>query len=421
MSAPRAQPLSRHRRLAVWVLVVLGAIVIALAVLSGWIRLVALDDDVWTNSSGQLLESAAVRAAVANYTVDALYSSDRATARLERTLPPRFKPLAPQIAGALQQVVFRTTEQALSRPRVQALWRTANRRAHEQLVAALEGHSEQLKITNDAVVLDLAPVIGNIASRLGLGANVTKSLEGRLKPIVLVEAKQLTTAQRLVKVLRVLSLALLLLGLALWACAVGLAGGMRRVTVRRASVSLVVVGIVFLVVLSVGGDYIVSSLVKTQSIRPAASDVWSIYTEILHDVSITLIVIGVVGILWAWLSGPAARAVWVRRRSGPFARDHAALLHGGLGLVLVILLVWGPAGHNTRLITTLILVALAFTGLETWRRQTVRELAAAGTVEDTAAEEARLAELGRLAELYDRGALTDEEYAAAKANWRVAT
>jgi type II secretory pathway component PulM len=102
------------------------------------------------------------------------------------------------------------------------------------------------------------------------------------------------------------------------------------------------------------------------------------------------------------------------------ARDHAALLHGGLALVLVILVVWGPVGHNTRVITTLILIALAFTALETWRRQTVRELAAAGTAEDAAAEETRLAELGRLAELYDRGALTDEEYAAAKANLRTA-
>ncbi|HEY1366459.1 MAG TPA: SHOCT domain-containing protein [Gaiellaceae bacterium] len=420
MSAPRTQPLSRHRRLAVWVLVVLGAIVLALSVLSGWIRLVALDDDVWTNSSGQLLESAAVRSAVATYTVDALYSSDRATARLEQRLPNNLKPLAPQIAGALQQVVYRVTEQALSRPRVQALWREANRRAHTQLVAALEGHSDQLKITNNEVQLDLAPVIGNIAASLGLGANVTKSLEGRIQPIVLVKAKQLSSVQRLVRVLRAASLALFLVALALWAGAVYLAGGMRRVTVRRAAVSLVITGVVFLLVLSVGGGYVVNSLVKTQSVRPAARDVWSIYTSVLHDASISLIVIGVVGIAWAWLSGPAARAVWVRRRVGPFARDHAWLLHGALALVLVILVVWGPVGHNTRVITTLILIALAFTALETWRRQTVRELAASDDADSAAAEEARLAELGRLAELYDRGALTDEEYAAAKANWRTA-
>jgi hypothetical protein len=420
MSAPRTQPLSRHRRLTVWVLVVLGAIVLALSVLSGWIRLVALDNSVWTDSSSQLLESAAVRSAVASYAVDALYSSDQATARLEQRLPPRFKPLAPQIAGALQQVVFRVTEQALARPRVQALWRTANDRAHKQLVDVLEGHSDRLKITNGAVVLDLAPVIGDIASRLGLGSSVQQSLEGRIKPIVLVKAKQLSTAQRIVRILKPLSLILLLVGLALWIGAVALGGGMRRVVVRRQSWSLVVIGVVFLVALSIGGGYLIDSIVKTVSIRPAAHDVWSIYTSILHDASISLIVVGAIGVLWAWLSGPATRAIWVRQRVGPTARDHAALLHGGLALVLVILLVWGPVGHNTRVITTLILVALAFTGMETWRRQTVRELTASGAAEDSAAEEARLAELGRLAELYDRGALTDEEYAAAKANWRTA-
>jgi hypothetical protein len=420
MSTSRAQPLSRGRRLSIWALVVVGAIVLALAVISGWIRLVALDDTVWTNSSGQLLESAAVRSAVASYAVDALYSSDQATARLEQRLPPRFKPLAPQIAGALQSVVFRVTEQALARPRVQALWREANKRAHTQLVDVLEGHSDRLKITNGAVVLDLAPVVGDIASRLGLGANVTRALEGRLEPIVLVRAKQLSTAQKIVRILKPLSLVLLLVGLALWAVAIALAHGMRRVIVRRQSWSLIVIGVFILVALSIGGGYLIDSIVKTQSIRPAARDVFAIYTSILHDSSISLIVVGAVGVLWAWLSGPARRAVWVRQRSGPVARDHAALLHGGLALVLVILVVWGPVGHNTRVITTLILIALAFTALETWRRQTVRELAAAGTAEDAAAEETRLAELGRLAELYDRGALTDEEYAAAKANLRTA-
>jgi hypothetical protein len=58
----------------------------------------------------------------------------------------------------------------------------------------------------------------------------------------------------------------------------------------------------------------------------------------------------------------------------PTFRDHPAYVHGALALILLVFLAWGPIGAPRRIFGTLILVALAFVGLELLRRQAVREL-----------------------------------------------
>ena len=120
------------------------------------------------------------------------------------------------------------------------------------------------------------------------------------------------------------------------------------------------------------------------------------------------------------------RATAVRLWLAPTFRDRPVLVHAVLAIVILLLLVWGPIGTPRRLLSLVVVMALAFAGLELLRRQTVREFpdavrgqggffarlrgrgesaAAAGTVD----------RLERLAALHDRGALTDEEYEAEKA------
>ena len=53
----------------------------------------------------------------------------------------------------MQQVGYDAAAAALARPRVQELWQEANRAAHEQLVALLEGETERVQRTDGAVVL----------------------------------------------------------------------------------------------------------------------------------------------------------------------------------------------------------------------------------------------------------------------------
>ena len=75
-----------------------------------------------------------------------------------------------------------------------------------------------------------------------------------------------------------------------------------------------------LVARSVAGNYVVDNLVKTESVRPAASDTWDILTALLRDGARTLVGVGLVLLIGVWLVGPGARATALRRAPGAVAR-----------------------------------------------------------------------------------------------------
>jgi hypothetical protein len=156
---------------------------------------------------------------------------------------------------------------------------------------------------------------------------------------------------------------------------------------------------------------------------------------------------GVVVVLGAWLAGPTSPAIATRRAVAPYARE-PAWAYGGLTVVVVLLLVWAPTQALRQAITAILLIAFLVAGFEVLRRQIVREfpegdrrlglqmraaiahLGSRGgngaahaaepvTVATAAAPAAarppdQLGQLERLADLYERGILTEEELADAK-------
>jgi hypothetical protein len=421
--------LSSHR-IVVPLLVFLGALCILISTVSVWVRDLALDPDNWADTSSQLLQSQDVRDVLSVYIVDQAYSASDAEARLEGALPPRLQPLAPQLAAQIRAAAYRVTSEALARPRVQELWRSANRATNAQIVALLEGGGKRVQLTGDAVVLDLDQIVQDVAGQIGVGQGATQAVQDQIQPIVVIRADQLTTAQKIVKVLKALSFWPLILALLLWAAAVYLGHGRRRECIRAAGISLLILGLLLLALIRIGGHLLVDNLVQTDSVMPAAEDVWSVFTQLLAASAWAGIAVGVVTLVGTWVSGPTIRATAVRRWLAPGFREQPLVPHMVLAALMLLVLVWGPTGTPRRAITLVIVVALAFIGLEVFRRRTVEEFPDAvrgdtrlfsrlrrGSTETPAdaSSTSRLDRLERLAALHDRGALTDEEYEAEKA------
>ncbi len=415
---------SRRRRAGVLALIILGALCIFISTLGIWIRDVALDPDEWANTSSQVLQSEDVRNVLSVYIVDQTFAASDAEARLEETLPERLKPLAGPLSAQLRGVAYDAVARALERPRVQELWRSANRAVNAQLVDLLEGNTERLQLTNGAVVLNLDQIVANVTGRVGAGEGAATALEGHIQPIVLLESDQLNTAQKAVKWLKALSFWPFIVGILLWAGAVYLAAGRRRPTIRNIAWSLVIIGLLILAIRRIVGHAVIDSLVEAESVRAAASDVWSVLTSLLAQSAVAGIFVGLVTVLAMWFSGPGARATAGRKWLAPAFRDHPLIVHGTLAVLLLLFLAWGPAGTPRRFLAVVILVILAFVGLEILRRQTVREFPNAVAHYDfhwrrrgaggPPADE-RVESLERLAALHERGALTDEEYETEKA------
>jgi hypothetical protein len=293
---------------------------------------------------------------------------------LQQELPPAVKPLAPQIALGLQQVAIRATDTLLARPRIQQLWRNANRRAHKLLIALLDGKHNVLQSSGGNVVLNLQPILQQLEQQTGIGSKLQGKLPQDAGKITILKGNQLGAARTTVKVIRVLSYFLFFLVIALYGLAIYL-GRDRRKILLGAGVSILLVGLLVLVVRRFAGNYLVDQLTTNPDAKSAVSATWAIGTELLRNVGENAIIYGLVVIFAAVIAGPSRAARWVRRVSAPTMRNHPVVLYGLVTLVLILVLLAGPTDAQ-RIYPLLVLFVLAYVGTEVLRRQTIREFPA---------------------------------------------
>jgi hypothetical protein len=374
----------RHERLAwrswvPWTLVVIAAVIGLVAALNVWVKRQALSTDNWTNASSRLLENDEIRSALSVYVVNQVFTNVNVTQRLQQRLPPDIRPLAAPIAVGLQQAATRAMDNLLARPRIQQLWREANRRAHELFMAVLNGKHNLLVSTGGNVVLNLQPIVKRLADQLGLGGR----LEGRLPPdagqITIMKGNQLEAARKTVKVIKVLSYLLFFLVIALYAAAIYLGRDHRKVLLG-VGISVLVVGLLVLVVRRFAGDYLVDALNNNPDAKGAVSATWAIGTELLRNTGVNAVIYGIVIIFAALIAGPSRAATWFRRVSAPSMREHPVVVYGLVTLVLFLVLLAGPTDAQ-RIFPLLILFAFAYVGVEVLRRQTAREFPPSGQAE----------------------------------------
>jgi len=375
-AATKAVPtVTGWRRWLPWALVVVAAVIGLVSALNVWVTRQALNTDHWTESSAQLLQSPEIRNAVSVYMVDQIYENVNVSQVLADRLPPRTQGLAAPLAAALEQPAVRTADALLARPRVQALWEEANRKAHTLFMAVIDGKHGVLTNTNGNVVLNLRPLIDQVAARSGLGGRVAQKLPPDAGQIVIMKGNQLDTARKGVKVIRVLSFFLVFLVLGLFTLAVYLARGRRRTVLLGVGTSTLLVGLLILIVRRFGGDYLVGALTSSNAAEKPVGIAWAIETNLLRNVGINAIVYGVLVIFAAWIAGPARAATYSRRRLAPVMREHPAVIYGAVAFALLIVLLAGPTDAQ-RIYPLLVVFALAFVGTAVLRRQTLREFPA---------------------------------------------
>ncbi len=369
----------RTRSILMWVLIVVGTLILLVGSLTVWVKRQALDTNAWTDTSGQLLQNNDVRQALSVYIVDQLYQNGAVEARLQDRLPPNLSGLAGPIAGALREPLQSAVNRFLQRPRVQQAWKNANRVAHKQLLAILEGKSKGAVSTSGGeVTLDLRTFIVNVATQLGVPAG----LEARLPPdaghITIMKSSQLDAAQKSLKVLKALSWILIFAALAAYAGAIWLAKGRRRETLRIIACAFIFVGILLLVIRRVAESYIVNALTSGVSLRDAADATWLIGTSLLAKVAWGLIIYGVIALIGVVLAGPSGWATRFRAWLAPLLRDHPGTAWAVLAGAFLILVLWGPTPALRTWLGVLILAGLVAIGFEAFRRVTVGELGSGG-------------------------------------------
>ena len=184
---------------------------------------------------------------------------------------------------------------------------------------------------------------------------------------------QLSLVQTLAHWLKVLAWVLPFVSLALYALAVYLATGYRRRAVRNCGIGIIAAGVILVIGRTVGGNMLVDNLVKLPENRPAANAAWDVITGLLKDTTRTVIAVGFIIVIWAWVSGEGRRPVSIRRAFAPHARDHVGQVWVAFAAVVLFLIWWAPTMAFRRPVPALVMIVLAGIGLEAVRRQSVKE------------------------------------------------
>ena len=368
----------KRRRLLVWGLIVLAAIVVLVASLTVWVKRQALDTDAWTNASASLLQDEKVREALSVYIVDQLYANVDVKGELEDDLPTNAKGLAGPIAGALRAPAQRAVDRFLERPRVQTAWEELNRAAHQRLIAVLEGQPRpNLSTSNGVVTLDLRSFLVDAGDEVGIGERLDATLPADAGQVVILESDQLSTAQDAVKAIKALSWVFGILAFGLWGLALWLAAGWRREALRGIGVSLLLLGLLLLIVRQAAGNYVVEALTMPGTTREAGHHVWLLGTTLLAQVAWAGVLYGVAILLGAWLAGPNRYAVAARKQLAPPLADRLGLSWTVVAVAFLLLVWWGPTPAFRSLLGVVVLGAIAALGFELLRRQIAAEQASA--------------------------------------------
>ena len=370
--------MSKKRGVLVWSLLVLATILMLVSSLTVWAKRQLLDDQAWADSSTQLLANDEVRGAIAQKLSDALFQRVDVEAQLRERLPAQRKGTAAVLAAALQNTVVPTAaDRLLQRPRVQALWENANKRAHAAVLRVLEGKdlgkNGNISTANGEVTLDLRPAIMRLATRLGLEDKLKANADPSAGQLVIMKSSQLSAAQTAVKILKALSSLLLIAVVALYALAIYLAQGRRRLLLGATGASLVLVGLVIASLRRFLGGAIVDALVKTEANKQPVRVIWSLETTVLRDIAVILVVYGALVLLATALAGSNRLAVAFRRWLAPSFRHHPIVVWVAALFVFLLLLAVGPTAGDRQLLGVAILAATTAIAIEALRRQTLRE------------------------------------------------
>jgi hypothetical protein len=351
----RGRNKARYRVIAV-VLVVLSVLTFAAAVPGVWAKRTLLDTDRYVATVAPLAENPAMQEYVARTVTTEVFEALDVEGRLSTALgdrAPRLAFLAGPITSAVQGFVQTKVQALVASDAFTTFWTEANRFAHAQVLAVLEGNGDSLKVSGDQVVLNLLPLVNQglaaVASVAGqlVGRQITLpeittdevpsaaaakieaalgvDLPDRFGTITVYDGDQLAEVQQAVDLFRrgvfVAALLFLILGVAaVWV------SRRRRRTLLQLMIGLAVVLVLERRFAIAAADHVVD-LAQPENRAAARAVVDSVLSSLLTYTA-RLLLVAVVVIMVALVTGPYRWAVWSRRRGVELGRAAVGTARG---------------------------------------------------------------------------------------------
>lgn len=382
-------PKRRHHRVRstfAVVLVLLAALLTPLSAVAAWSSDLIGNTNRYVQTMQPLASDPDIQNAVANRVTDAVMQHVDVETLLQSVAPadrPRLTkalgPLSGPITSGLKDFVHTVALKFVSSDAFATLWTQLNRRAHAAVDKALTGSGGgAVKLTNDAVVIDLAPVVDQVKQALvDQGLTVAAKIPQVHTNFTVMTSDSIGKAKKLYRLLELVGFWLPVLTLLLAAGGVLLAVRRRRALVTAGllvAAGAAVLGIALWIFRAIYLDGLPADVSQ-----PAAASIFDTLVRYLRTSVRLIITLGVIVALAAWLTGRGraatrVNAAWtggigaVRTATGVELGAVGAWVHRVktwlnwtvVVVAVVILLVWNyPTAVVTVWIAVLALLALA--------------------------------------------------------------
>ena len=363
----------KSHRTAVWLLISLGTLVMVLSTLNTWVERQLLDTNSWVNASTALLDDDDIRQQLSASLVNALYENVDVGPAIDKQLPEQLEGLGGPLAGVLRDPLIDTADRLLQTDPVRAVWKEANRTAHQAVLAILEDDvGDNISTSDGTVVIDLSAVLVQVGEQIGIPQSALDAIPEDAGQFEVVDSDELETAQVAVKVIKILSAVFFLLILALYGAAIYLASNWRRVAVRSVGAATALGGFIVLVALRLGVN-VISGAPDTADNRAATKSVLTIATDLLRRSAWSEILVGLLIVLGASLVGPARYAKRARHYAAKGFRRSAVGTWIGFAVLILVVLAWSPFSAGGDWLTVLAVLVIVVVGIEAIRRTSLAE------------------------------------------------
>ncbi|MFD8685593.1 hypothetical protein [Streptomyces sp. NPDC059651] len=364
----RSRP--RLRSFFAALLILVAAVLTPLSIVSSWASDVAGDTDRYVGMMEPLASDPDVQAAVTTRVTDAVMAHLDIDALLADVAPAdrpvvdkALRRLGDPLTAGVTNFVHGAVERFVTSDEFERVWSNLNRSAHASVVKALTGEGGgAVKLTDDTVTLDLAPVIDRVKQRLvDRGLAVAGKIPEIHTDFTILTSDSVGKAKRGFRALELLGFWLPVVTVVVAAGGVLLAVRRRRALVTAALA--VAAGAALLGIgLWAGRAFYLDSLPGDVS-QPAAGSVFDALAGYLRAGVRLVVTVGVVVALAAWLTGEGRAATRVK-----------AMWSGGIGAVRDAAgVTGGPVGrwvHRARRPLNWTVVVVAVAVLVAWDRPT---------------------------------------------------
>lgn len=305
-TAPRSRR-KVGRWTASWVLIVVGSMLVPVSVLSVWLDRTITDTDRYVETVAPLIRDHDIQVAIQRRIEQALYQRVDLQAEVQSLLPDRAAMLAGPITAGVRNLVSDLIERVITSDKVAKLWDDANRIAHQQVVDVLTVSNGKKGV----VTLDLTDLVKQVQARL-VSAGVP-FLGNLTVPAVKLDVLQSDTIAQVQSAFNLFNkLATILPWLTFIVLGAGiLAAPDRRKGFVRAASGWVIGSALLLVGIAIGRQVYMGALPSGASV-PANETFFLTITRFLRGGGRMVLVVGLVLLIAALVTGPSGPAVRLR-------------------------------------------------------------------------------------------------------------